>query len=130
MIKPAANNRSFFESLLRETMRCVNNRRRGNKELTEAQQRKFWKVVIVLISFVLLWICFAPGVGLVQLFSKKREHRHLAEMAAQLEQQNILLQEDIRRFHEDPVFLEEEARKTGLIQKDELIFDFRKPEKK
>lgn len=104
--------------------------RRMHEELTEPQQRKLRKFVIVVVVTACLSLLFAPEIGFLSLIQKKRQYARLSEEIARLEKENFILQEEIRRFNNDPVFLEKVAREGGFLGENELIFDFSKPEEK
>jgi cell division protein FtsB len=64
------------------------------------------------------------GVRLVQLLF---ERRHLVKELDDLSQENISLQQTIKRFQHDSGAVEEEAReKLGLVKKGEVIYRFPK----
>lgn len=91
------------------------------------------KIVLVLLLFALLWIVFAPGSGVVALMSKRSELAKRQKETAQIQQQIEDLQSHIDRLQNDPLYLEDVARKDfGLLKKNERVYDFStaKPDKK
>ncbi len=89
------------------------------------------KIVLALLLIALLWIVFAPGSGVVTILSKRSELQKLQKETTRIENQIGEMQKDIDRFHNDPEYLEEIARKDfGLLKKNEKVFDFSKPEPK
>ena len=90
-----------------------------------------WFLGSLVAIFFLLWVLFAPGRGLLHYLKLHREMATLAEENARLEAKNVELAEDIKKLQSDNAYLERVAReKHGLLKKDEMVFDFKKPEKK
>lgn len=79
----------------------------------------------VLLVVALLWLFFAPGVGVLAWWGKRAELRQLERESAMLAEENARLEESINRLQNDPLYLEEVARKEHLLlRRDEQVFDF------
>ncbi len=98
---------------------------RPKKSLSPLQRSRLLKICLILACAALLWIVFAPDMGLL---SMKREHdrlQALQQKKAQLEQENAALRQEIERIQNDIDYFEQLAReKHGLLKKNEMIFDF------
>ncbi len=86
-----------------------------------------------LFSFaVLLLIIFLPGY--IKLQESRVKNRKLEEKFRQLAIENSLLQEELRRIQNDPLYQEKIVRdKMGVVRKGEIpikIFSEKKQEKK
>jgi cell division protein FtsB len=84
-----------------------------------------------LFSFaVLLLIIFLPGY--IKLQESRVKNRQLEDKFRQLAIENSLLQEELRRIHEDPLYQEKIVRdKMGVVRKGEIpikIFSEKKQE--
>jgi cell division protein FtsB len=94
-------------------------------------KKMMWLLGAVVALFFLLWILFAPGRGFFHYLKLHREIVALTEENSRLEAKNVELAEDIKKLQSDKAYLEKIAReKHGLLKKDEMVFDFEKPEKK
>jgi len=86
-----------------------------------------------LFSFaVLLLIIFLPGY--IKLQESRVKNRKLEDKFRQLAIENSLLQEELRRIQDDPLYQEKIVRdKMGVVRKGEIpikIFSEKKQEKK
>ena len=98
---------------------------------TRRDRRALWFLGGVVVLFLLLFLLFAPGRGLVEYISLKKEMSGLQEENSRLAARNLELQEDIKKLRSDDKYLEEVARrKHGLLRKDETVFEFAPPKKK
>jgi len=91
-------------------------------------RRSLW-----LFSFaVLLLVIFLPGY--LKLQDSRAKNRQLEEKFRQLAIENSLLQEELRRIQDDPLYQEKIVRdKMGVVRKGEIpikIFSEKKQEKK
>ena len=63
-----------------------------------------------------------------------RTHEELERLQAEnlrLEEENKALQKEISRLQDDPTYLEEKARKEyGMLKENEVLYIFKKKEKK
>jgi len=104
-------------------------RKREEDDLRDTKM--MWILGSLVAIFFLLWVLFAPGRGLLNYLKLHREMTTLSEENTRLEAKNIELIEDIKKLQSDNAYLEKIAReKHGLLKKDEMVFDFKKPEKK
>lgn len=100
-------------------------RPKQQKRISPAQESRFFRILAILLGLALLWVLFAPGSGLFTYWSKRGEVKKLQRDISQLETENIHLQKEIDRLHNDPQYLEEIARKEyGLLKKNERVYDF------
>jgi cell division protein FtsB len=99
--------------------------------LSPLQQKKLYRISILLVGILLLAIFFTPGKGLFFLRKQKIQVATLnAEKQAMVEKNNAL-REDIKRVTTDMRYLEEVAREQhGLLKKEEMVFDFSPKEEK
>lgn len=68
--------------------------------------------------------------GYVELIRLKADHQKLEQTQARLTQENQQLYRTIDRLKNDPVFIENVARRElGMIRSNELIFTFKHPVK-
>lgn len=113
-------------------MSFIKNKSRPKQKLSNQQESRVIKILMVLLVIAALWIFFAPGSGVVTLIGKQSELKKLQKETTQIEQQIDRLQNDIDRLHNDPAYLEEVARKDfSFLKKNEKVYDFSKtkPEK-
>lgn len=99
--------------------------------MSVSQERKFFRIIILLVLLSLLWILFAPGSGLLSFFTKRAELNSLEKETALLSDANNTLQNEIDRLQDDPLYLEKVARsKFDMLKENERIYDFSKETKK
>lgn len=80
-------------------------------------KRLFWLAVIILV----LLIIFLPGYTKFQ--ELKEKNRELEVKIGKVKIENSLLQDEILRIQEDPVYQEEVIReKLGVVRKGEVIY--------
>lgn len=102
-------------------------KRRGQpkRKLTPLQRMRLVKIFVALLVFFLAWMFFAPGSGLLVIWKKRSELQSLQERNQQLEATNAQLQQEIDKLQNDPVYLEEVARRQhNLLKKNERVFEF------
>jgi cell division protein FtsB len=107
------------EFLYMETMR-----QKPRMPLSPIQKRRLVLAGVCLILISLLWLIFAPDMG---VYSVWRQHARLARLQAenvQIEKKNKSLEKDIDQIQNDPHYLEKVARDRGLLKQNEIIFDF------
>lgn len=106
-------------------------RRTYKTSLSPLQQKKLYRLSLLLVVFFVLLVFFLPGKG---LFFQRRQKLKIAVINAekqQIEEQNAALREEVTRLKTDVRYLEEVARRQhGLLKKDEQVFDFSPREKK
>lgn len=101
-------------------------KRRTRTKTTPEQQVKIFKITAVLVVIALLWIIFSPNTGLYGLLKQKNKLERLQQKTVQLQDENKQLKEELDRLQNDPAYLEELARKQGLMKKHEKVYDFSK----
>lgn len=108
------------------------NKRPRASQKSSAEEKKRVKKIIALVVFLsLLWLLFAPGLGIVSYMKKKAELNQVQREAAHLEKANKQLQQEIEKLLTDPVYLEKLAReKYDLLKPNEKVYDFSKKPKK
>jgi cell division protein FtsB len=99
--------------------------------LSPLQQKKLYRIILVLGVFFLLAIFFTPGKGLFFQHKRKLQVEALNREKQELVEKNMALREEMQRLKTDMHYLEDVARKQhGLLKKDEKVFDFSPKEKK
>jgi len=102
-------------------------RRKPKKKLTQLQENRLLKIVIVLIAAAVLWLLFAPGTGVYSLVKMRSRTAALEQQTEELIKTNEKLKAEIDRLKNDEAYLEQVAReKYGLLKKNERVFDFSK----
>lgn len=100
-------------------------RKKPKKKLTQLQENRLLKIIIVLIAAAVLWLLFAPGTGVYSLVKMKSRTAALEQQTEELTQTNEALKAEIERLKNDEAYLEQVAReKYGLLRKNERVFDF------
>ncbi|MEJ2056390.1 MAG: septum formation initiator family protein [Desulfofustis sp.] len=105
-------------------------RKKPKKKLTQLQENRLLKVVIVLIALAVLWLLFAPGTGVYSLVKMRSRTAALEQQTEALIKTNEELRAEIDRLKNDEAYLEQVAReKYGLLKKNERVFDFSRKSK-
>lgn len=100
-------------------------RKKPKKKLTQLQENRLLKIVVVLISGAVLWLLFAPGTGVYSLIKMRSRTASLEQQTEALIESNEALKAEIERLKHDQAYLEQVAReKYGLLKKNERVFDF------
>lgn len=95
------------------------------------EKRRIKKIVIIVVSLALLWIFFAPGLGVVSYMSKRAEFNRVQNESDRLRQANQELQAEIDRLLTDSAYLESLAReKYDMLKPNEKVYDFSKKKNK
>jgi cell division protein FtsB len=98
---------------------------RPKQKLSPIQESRYYKIVIIFIVLALLWVVFSPGSGLLTLWRKRSELHSMQQQNVVLEEENAQLQQIIDKLQNDPVYLEEVARREhNLLKKNERVFEF------
>ena len=109
----------------------VKKQQKTKRPLSAVEWKQLFRISVVIVVLVLLWIVFAPGRG---MFHLRQQKKHLADLKVQQEvltQQNKEMKEDIERLRTDKVYLEKVAREDhGMLKDNEMVFDFAKEKKK
>ncbi len=99
--------------------------------LSPLQQKKLYRIFLLLVAIFLLVLFFTPGKGLFFLRRQKMQVIALNAEKQKLAEKNNVLREEIKRVTTDVRYLEEVAREQhGLLKKDEMVFDFSPKEQK
>lgn len=111
-------------------MRSEGIKRKLKQYLSPPQEKRFYRIVALLLTASLAWLIFAPQSGVLALLQKRAKIKTLQNKTLLLERSNEDLQKEINRLRTDPAYLEEVARREhGLLKKNEIIYDF-SPQKK
>lgn len=107
-----------------------NKRPRPSHKSAEQEKTRVKKIVILIVCGALLWIFFAPGLGIVSYMSKKSELKRVQDQTIALQKANMELQAEIDRLLTDPDYLEQLAReKYNLLKPNEKVYDFTRKSK-
>jgi len=80
--------------------------------------------VITAIAFLLvLWLYFSPY-GLRKYLAVRADGERTAAEIAALRRENAKIEQQIEKINTDKAYLEEVARRQGLLRKNEIVFDF------
>lgn len=106
-------------------------RSKVKRKMSTNQERRYLRIIFILVVMSLLWILFAPGAGLFSFFTKRGELKDIEKETTLMEVENKTLEKDIENLLHDPEYLEEVARKDfELLKKNEKVYDFSKEDKK
>ena len=112
-------------------MRSEGMKRKLKLYLSPPQEKRFYRIVAVLLTASLPWLIFAPQSGVLALLQKRAKMKSLQHKTLLLERSNKELEQEINRLRTDPAYLEEVARREhGLLKKNEFIYDFSQQKKK
>jgi cell division protein FtsB len=104
-------------------------RQKPRMSLSPIQKKRLVIAGICLLFSSLLWLIFAPRMGLYTVWSQHSKLSRLQAENVQIKQKNASLQKEIDRIQNDPHYLEKLARERGLLKENETVFDF-SPKKK
>jgi cell division protein FtsB len=104
-------------------------RQKPRMPLSPIQKKRLVIAGICLLFSSLLWLVFAPRMGLYAVWSQHAELTRLQEENTQIEKKNASLQKEIDQIQNDPHYLEKLARERGLLKENEMVFDFSPPKK-
>ncbi len=106
-------------------MSFTRKRPRPKQKLSPIQESRYYKIVILLVVLALLWVVFSPGSGLLAIWRKHSELKNMQQQNVVLEGDNLQLQKIIDKLQNDPVYLEEVARREySLLKKNERVYEF------
>ncbi|TKB06314.1 septum formation initiator family protein [Desulforhopalus sp. IMCC35007] len=106
-------------------MAIPNRKPRPSQKSSAHEKNRFKKQAVIIVLLALLWLFFAPGLGIVSYMSKKSEFKRLQQQSSELQKANVELQEEIDKLLTDPVYLEKIAReKFQLLKPNEKVYDF------
>lgn len=98
-----------------------------NRKVRSDKKRWLLFLCPVLAVISVVFILFSPA-GFLHLCQLQREYRKLVQENSALEKQNRGLYQEIMRLRDDPIAIEDLARKElGLVKEGELIFQFVPP---
>ena len=87
--------------------------------------RRLVGIGVCLVVIALLWVVFAPRMGVYSLLLQGSTITRLRMENKEIEEKNGALQKDIERIQNDPDYLEKVARdKYGLLRENEMVFEF------
>ena len=104
-------------------------RHKPRLHLSPIQKRRLTVAVVCLIFCSLLWLLFAPRMGVYSVLHKRAQLAQLRAENAKIEKKNKSLQKEIDRIQNDPQHLEKVARERGMLKENEMVFDFSPPQK-
>ena len=108
-------------------MAIKNKRPRPSQQASAHEKARVKKIVAIVVFLSLLWLFFAPGLGIVSYMKKKAELKRIEAETIQLQKANLELQKEIDKLQSDPVYLEKLAReKYDLLKPNEKVYDFSK----
>ena len=100
-------------------------RRRPRTSLSPGQMRRLVGIGVFLAVIALLWIIFAPEMGVYSLLRQRSTITRLRAENKEIEDKNGSLQKEIERIQNDPEYQEKVARdKYGLLKENEMVFEF------
>lgn len=108
-----------------------NRKPRASQKSSAEEKMRVKKIIVFIVLLALIWLFFAPGLGIVAYVKKRAELKQVKNEAAHLEKANMELQQEIEKLLTDPVYLEKLAReKYDLLKPNEKVYDFsKKPQK-
>jgi cell division protein FtsB len=105
-------------------------KKKPKKSLSPLQRKRLVKVIAILGFLAVLWLLFAPDMGIVSLQRERNRLEDLKHKKITLEEENAALLKEMDRIQNDIDYFERLAReKHGLLKKNEIIFDFSKEQK-
>lgn len=108
-----------------------NRKPRASQKSSAEEKMRVKKIIVCIVFLALIWLFFAPGLGIVSYVKKKSELKQVRNEAAHLEKANVELQQEIEKLLTDPVYLEKLAReKYNLLKPNEKVYDFSKEPQK
>lgn len=108
-----------------------NKKPRASQKTSAEEKVRVKKIIALIVLLSLVWLFFAPGLGIVSYMKKKAELKRVENEAIHLKKANVKLQEEIDKLLTDPVYLEKLAReKYDLLKPNEKVYDFSKKPKK
>jgi len=106
-------------------------KKKPKQSLSALQQKRLIKISAVFLLAALVWLLFAPDMGVFSLRSQSAKFEELQQQKAKLQEENNALRLEIERIQTDIDYFESLAReKHGLLKKNEILFDFSKEEEK
>jgi cell division protein FtsB len=100
-------------------------KKRPQISFSPLQKRKVLGIGVCLVIIALLWIIFAPHMGVYSLFRQRSKLAQLQVENVEIKEKNTFLQKEIERIQNDPEYFEKVARdKYGLLKENEMVFEF------
>jgi cell division protein FtsB len=101
------------------------------KKFTNHEKKLLSYAGLFFFVLLILWIVFAPNRGIFDMVRTRDKIEKLQEENQRLAEENKVLQEEISRLKDDPTYLEEKARNEyGMLKENEVLYIFKKKEKK
>jgi len=88
------------------------------RNLSPIQQQRLVRVIVIMVVCALLWIIFAPGAGVVALWSRHNKLDRLTQENVEFNKKNKKIYGQIDRLQNDPKYLEKIAREDFDMVKD------------
>ena len=98
--------------------------RKPRQPLTPFQEKVFYRLAVLAALLLLAWLIFSPGRGLLHLRQQQATLSGLEQEIERLQQDNQDLRHKIDRIQSDAKYLEEVARRDGLLKEHEMVFEF------
>jgi cell division protein FtsB len=100
-------------------------KKRPQTSVTPLEKKRLVVIGIGLTIMALLWVIFAPRMGVYALFRERSRLSQLQVENIEIKEKNAFLQKEIERIQTDPEYFEKIARdKYGLLKDNEMVFDF------
>ncbi len=100
-------------------------KKKPKQKLSPIQKRRFVKFAVIAGLAALLWVFFLPESGILALIRQQSALHSRQQEVVKLERENGILQKEIKKLKDDPVYLEKIARKKyGLLKQNEQVYDF------
>ena len=78
-----------------------------------------------LVAIALLWVIFAPRMGVYSLLHQRATISRLQNENREIEEKNASLRKEIELIQNDPEYFQKVARdKYGLLKENEMVFEF------
>jgi cell division protein FtsB len=117
--------------------RVVKNKARRTPGLRGQVRREWKKRTLVFFTFILgafsllSYSLLFGDMGVVKYFELKQNKSRLENEIVRLDRENKALSEQVNSLRKDPYYIEKYAREEyGLAKPDEVIFQFKRNEKK
>jgi cell division protein FtsB len=106
-------------------------RQQTKAPLSSLQRKRLLRLSLGIVAVALLWVFFAPESGVYHIRQQKKQLALLNAQREELVLKNRAMEQEIERLQHDKAFLERVAReKHGMLQDNELVFDFSKEDQK
>ena len=97
------------------------------KKISSSEKKLLSYAGLFFVVLAFLWVVFAPGRGLLDLYRAQNKLEELQAKNRELKEENKALREEIDKLQDDPAYLEEKARKDyGMLKENEVLYIFKK----